>query len=93
MKNITLPYGGYWKKENLPTYAGLYYVFATKLTAEGKLIGKRLIYIGETDNIHKRHNGTKKEPKEHEHLQDFKDELKDEEVLRYATSKLKQTEK
>lgn len=92
MKDFTLPYDGYWKKEKLPNYAGLYYVFATKLTSEGNLTGKRLIYIGETDNIHKRHNGTKEEPKEHEHLQDFKDELKEGEVLRYATSKYEGTE-
>lgn len=93
MKTIALPYDGYWKKENLPSYSGIYYVFATKFTNEGKLTGKRLIYIGETDNIHKRHNGTKEKPQEHEHLQDFIDELKDGEELRYATSKYEGTEK
>ena len=87
MKTIELPYDGYWKKESLPTYSGLYYVFATKFTQEGKLTGKRLIYIGEADSIHKRHNGTKEEPQEHEHLQDFIDELQDGEELCYATSK------
>lgn len=93
MKTIALPYDGYWKKEDLPSYSGIYYVFATKFTDEGKLTGKRLIYIGETDNIHKRHNGTKEKPQEHEHLQDFIDELKDGEELRYATSKYEGTEK
>ena len=92
MEKFTLPYDGYWGKEKLSTYAGIYYVFATKLTEEGKLIGKRLVYIGEADNIRERHNGTKAKPKTHEHLQDFNDELKDGETLRYDTSKFEGSE-
>ena len=86
MKTISLPYNGYWKKEDLPTYSGIYYVFATKFTNEGKL-------IGEAGNIHERHNGTKEKPTEHEHLQDFIDVLQAGEDLRYATSKFEGTEK
>ncbi len=93
MKTITLPYDGYWVKEKLPKYAGIYYVFATKFTKERKLTGKRLIYIGEAGNILERHNGTKEKPAEHEHLQDFIDSLQEGEELRYATSKFEGTEK
>ena len=93
MKTKSLPYNGYWKKEGLPTYPGIYYVFATKFTKERKLTNKRLIYIGEADNIHERHNGTKEKPKEHEHLQDFIDALQAGESLRYASSKYEGSEK
>lgn len=92
MKTISLPYNGYWEKEKLPTYSGIYYVFATKFTKEGKLTGKRLIYIGEAGNIRERHNGTKEKPTEHEHLQDFIDALQEGEELRYATSKFEGSE-
>lgn len=93
MKTITLPYDGYWVKEKLPKYAGIYYVFATKFTKKRKLTGKRLIYIGEAGNILERHNGTKEKPAEHEHLQDFIDSLQEGVELRYATSKFEGTEK
>lgn len=85
---IELPIEGYWKdRAYLPTYSGIYFVYAAKVNADRKISEKRLLYVGESDDIYKRHNGTKEIPCYHEHYMDFVSALQQDEVLRYVTAK------
>ena len=85
---IELPIEGYWRdKAYLPTYGGIYFVYAAKVNANRKIAEKRLLYVGESDDIYVRHNGTKDAPSYHDHYMDFKSALQQDEVLRYLTAK------
>ena len=85
MKTIKLNFEGYWtSKEVLPEYSGVYCVYRAvpKLDSNGKrtVSLKELIYIGkaEDETIWERHLN-------HERQEDFEKELREGEVLRYAT--------
>lgn len=93
MKIVNLKAEGYWKNRTvLPTYSGIYFVYAAKQDEKGGIYNERLLYIGETDNIHKRHNGTEDKPAKHEHYDDFVRERKSDEVLKYVTAKFEGSE-
>lgn len=94
MKTVQLKAEGFWKnRTKLPDYSGIYFVYAATMNKKNQVCDKRLLYIGETDNIHERHNGTKEKPAKHEHYDDFINELGDGEVLKYVTVEVKGTEK
>ena len=94
MKTVQLKAEGNWKnRTKLPDYGGIYFVYAATMDEKNQVCDKRLLYIGETDNIHERHNGTKEKPAKHEHYDDFINELGDSEVLKYVTAEVKGTEK
>ena len=85
MKTIKLNFEGYWtSKEVLPEYSAVYCVYRAvpKLDSNGKrtVSLKELIYIGkaEDETIRERHQN-------HERQVDFENELREGEVLRYAT--------
>lgn len=85
MKTIELTFEGYWtSKEVLPEHSGVYCVYRAvpKLDSNGKrtVSLKELIYIGkaEDETIRERHQN-------HERQKDFEEELREGEVLRYAT--------
>jgi len=85
MKKISEDINGYYRKEQLPNKSGVYFVFAATYNHSDNVIyDARLIYVGESGHMHERHNGTKENPHEHEHYQDFLDELEDGESLWYA---------
>lgn len=68
---IKLHFDGYWTNENcLPTYSGIYIVSAVRIISN-TVVNARILYIGQADNIHKRHV----EDGPHEHLKDFINEL------------------
>ena len=88
MKTIELNFEGYWiSKEVLPEYSGVYCVYRAvpKLDSNGKrtVSLKELIYIGkaEDETIRERHQN-------HERQKDFEKELREGEVLRYATAEV-----
>ena len=88
MKIVQLMAEGFWRsKTNLPSYSGIYFVYAAKENEKDEVCDERLLYIGETDNIYERHNGTKDKPAKHEHYQDFIKSLRQDEVLKYVTVK------
>ena len=85
MKTIKLNFEGYWtSKEVLPEYSGVYCVYRAvpqkQLDGSTKVTLKELIYIGkaEDETIRERHQN-------HERQVDFENELREGEVLRYAT--------
>lgn len=85
MKTIKLNFKGYWtRKEFLPEYSGVYCVYRAvpqkQLDGSTKVTLKELIYIGkaEDETIRERHQN-------HERQVDFEKELREGEVLRYAT--------
>ena len=72
-KTFDLDFDGYWPEPNiggLPKKSGIYGVYACTYDAEDKTVSlKRLIYIGESENVHDR-------IADHEKWQDWRDELK-----------------
>lgn len=85
MKTIKLNFEGYWtRKEVLPEYSGVYCVYRAvpqkQLDGSTKVTLKELIYIGkaEDETIRERHQN-------HERQVDFENELREGEVLCYAT--------
>lgn len=85
MKTIELNFEGYWiSKEALPEYSGVYCVYRAvpqkQLDGSTKVTLKELIYIGkaEDETIRERHLN-------HERQEDFEKELREGEVLCYAT--------
>lgn len=94
MKLVKLKAEGFWKNRTvLPEYGGIYFVYAATLSEKREVCNERLLYIGETDNVNKRHNGTEEKPAKHEHYDDFLKELQKGEVLQYVTAEVKGTEK
>lgn len=65
-KTYDLDFSGYWREPNigsLPAKSGIYGVYAcTHNTDAGTVILKRLIYIGESDNVKNRVTGHEKWP-------------------------------
>ena len=57
-KNCTLEFDGYWREPNwggLPAVSGIYCIYACTYDPDkGKLLIKRLLYIGESGNVRKR---------------------------------------
>lgn len=93
MKIIQLKAEGFWRNRTmLPTYSGVYFVYAAKVNENDEVYDERLLYIGEADNIHERHNGTKEKPAKHNHYDDFIKFRKSDEALKYVTAKYEGTE-
>ena len=85
MKTIKLNFKGYWtRNEVLPEYSGVYCVYRAvpqkQLDGSTKVTLKELIYIGKAEDatIRERHLN-------HERQEDFEKELREGEVLCYAT--------
>jgi hypothetical protein len=79
MKVYKLKFEGYWARDFLPEYAGIYLVYTgTFDRVRQEYIPNRLIYIGEASNIRERHT-------HHEHQAQFDEQLNDGEILLYAT--------
>lgn len=93
MKIVKLKAEGFWRnRTKLPTYSGLYFVYAAKVNDKDEIYDERLLYIGEAENIYERHNGTKEKPAKHNHYDDFVNERKSDEVLKYVTAKYEGSE-
>lgn len=59
-------------RDTLPAIAGIYVVYSCDYDSDAnEVVFKDILYIGETKNIHERHNGTPDKPKLHEHYNDF----------------------
>jgi hypothetical protein len=93
MKIVKLKAEGFWRnRTKLPTYSGIYFVYAAKENDKDEVYDERLLYIGEADNIYERHNGTKEKPAKHNHYDDFVRLRKSDEVLKYVTAKYEGSE-
>ena len=81
MKEFSVEFHGCLReffKSNLPTYPGIYCVYTcTYNPVNNKVVLKKLVYIGQSDNINYRIN-------HHERLPDWKKHLKDDEILCYS---------
>lgn len=77
-KKINIEFDGFWretKKNHIPSISGIYCVNSCTYNQETKKVTlKKLIYIGESNNINHRINN-------HEKLNDWKKQLKYNEVL------------
>ena len=77
-KNYTLEFDGYWRGANiagLPASSGIYCVYAcTHNTHSGNVSIRKLLYIGESENIRERVDG-------HERWDDWRNELQHGEEL------------
>ena len=86
MKEFTLDFDGYFIDMNdLPTYGGIYLVYKGSYNPQtDKVDLDELIYIGEAENIKKRHTDG------HEHQDDFESEVENLENGRviYATAEI-----
>lgn len=60
MKEYKLNFEGYWRNINkggLPSYSGIYFVYRCIYNAQSNSVELvDIIYIGQADNIHDRHN-------------------------------------
>lgn len=68
-KTYDLDFIGYWQDKNksdLPHVPGIYCVYEGILQIDKTVLLDRIVYIGEAEDINKRHN-----EKEHEHYKDF----------------------
>ena len=93
MKIVKLKAEGFWRnRTKLPTYSGIYFVYAAKENDKDEVYDERLLYIGEADNIYERHNGTKEKPAKHNHYDDFVRLRKSDEVLKYVTAQYEGSE-
>ena len=81
MNTYNVTFKGYWLDENkdtLPTYGGVYLVYCCTYDKEKDRVAlKRLIYIGQADNLHDRICT-------HDRYEDFKRQLHDRECLCYS---------
>lgn len=72
-KNYSLKYDGYWREINIngiPRQSGIYSVYACKYSVSEKTVSiRKLIYIGESENVNSRINGHEKWPDWRRHLQ------------------------
>ena len=72
-KSYTLDFDGYWRTPNiswLPAKSGIYCVYACTYNQQEKIVSiKKLLYIGEAENVNKRVS-------EHERWQDWEGELR-----------------
>lgn len=87
-QNYTLDFKGYWREENwgsLPAVAGVYCVYACiHDETSGTVSLQRLLYIGESGNVRRR---VPEDPEER--LDEWEDELDDDEVLCVSYAKIK----
>lgn len=64
MKEYKLNFEGYWRDVNkggLPSYSGIYFVYRCIYNAQSNSVELvDIIYIGQADNIHDRHNNHEK---------------------------------
>ena len=81
MKKITLDFDGYWREVNkngIPSQSGIYCVYVCTYNATEKNVSiKKLLYIGESTNVHDR-------IADHDRLDDWKNELTSNETLCYS---------
>lgn len=83
MKTFIINVQGYYQdksRNNFPMSSGIYFVYRGILQKENnRAILNELIYIGETDNLYKRHN-------DHDRREDFLNTLGEDEMLFYCYS-------
>lgn len=88
MTKFELNHEGYYRdcnRGNLPAVAGIYIVYRCIPNKTNNTIDiKEILYIGETENMRKRHNGTAGKPSKHEHYDDFVKEAGGEENICYG---------
>lgn len=81
MKKINLTFDGYWreiKKNGIPIKSGIYCVYScTYNSTENTVSINKLLYIGESENVHDRIAN-------HDRLEDWKNELCANETLCYS---------
>ena len=81
MKKINLDFDGYWReinKNSIPSKSGVYCVYSCVYNSSNKTVSiKKLLYIGESENVHDRIAN-------HDRLEDWKKELSDNETLCYS---------
>ena len=83
MKQVTLNFVGYWREGNegyIPQEAGIYCVYSCTRKVRDKksfLRIKRLLYIGESQNVNERIAN-------HEHYLDWEEKLNDGEILCFS---------
>lgn len=81
MKTISLTFDGYWleaNKNELPSKPGIYCVYACTYNKDVNTVSiRKLIYVGESENVHDRIDG-------HERLEDWKKQLNSGETLCYS---------
>ena len=72
-KTYLLKYDGYWRESHIngiPSQSGIYSVYTCKYnTLEKTVTIRKLIYIGESENVNKRVNGHEKWTDWHRYLQ------------------------
>ena len=72
-KNYSLTYDGYWREihiNSIPSQSGIYSVYACKYNESKKTVSiRKLIYIGESENVNRRINGHEKRHDWRRHLQ------------------------
>jgi hypothetical protein len=81
-KTIELVFDGYYKTKQLPLNkhecSGIYTVYTGESTGEKSCILRKLLYIGESENVATRPG------KEHENYEDWKTQLESGEILYYS---------
>lgn len=90
MKTITLNFEGYWREVNksgVPDESGVYCVYAcTYNTTEGTVSLRKILYIGESENVKDRISN-------HEKLTDWKKLLNSGETLCYSFAEVNKTDR
>ena len=83
---ITIEFEGFWlNPDHLPSYKGIYTVFAVKLSSDA-IQEARILYIGKAKDIIDRH--IKGNKYVHNHKQDFLRQLREDEQLAYTAAKV-----
>lgn len=81
MKKICVDFEGYWRevnKDGVPDQSGIYCVYSCIYDSSEKAVSiKKLLYIGESENVHDRLAN-------HDRLDDWKEELLANETLCYS---------
>ena len=81
MKTINLDFDGYWReinKDGVPSQSGIYCVYScTYNSNKGKVSIKKLLYIGESTDVHSRIAN-------HDRLDDWEKKLSTDEILCYS---------
>lgn len=83
-KNISLEFDGYWRETNksgIPAESGIYCVYVCTHNKEETLSIRRLIYIGESQDVNSRISN-------HEKLKDWGNYLKNGEIICYSLCKV-----